>query len=576
MSVMELSSSRSRSISVASTATLRAFDTDTVPEAIDLTLEDSDGLQHGELALVRVVIRGQAFQQGNFVEVRNTKLGTHIVDFIQVKVVLKGPEGKRILRGTPFTRTRNLAGELPKKLNEICMLHYTNISAGLGAVMEPSLVSVAEDFIVGKRKMIVTNAPWPEFNPSSGDNQMRHGRHERLGLLVCRWNAKVGFVMKGRKMKPVERAMEMMRSTEVLDVRYRIQDWKLRNRWRGSYVQGGSFINGRQVDGCPVDLDADTAVTVPRTMATDQRYTFFDAYAGAGGVSRGAQSAGLKVSCAIDKDRDACRTYKLNFPTARLFEMSVDKFIQSASGEHIRSDVLHMSPPCQFFSPAHTRESVHDEANMDAFLGGGNLVHKIRPRIVTVEQTFGINHDRHQPFLRALIGHLTQLNYSVRWKVVHLCAWGCAQKRKRLIIIAAGPGERLPEFPQDTHSEAGGAGLLPFTCFGQAIAGIMPGDELHDVEGTRHFPVPRSPLDATKLVDTVTTGAGDLYHPSGRRELTIREYACLQGFPHCHRFRGTKTSKRCQIGNAFPPNTVEVLYRHLRLSLLRQDGLMGA
>ncbi|RDA87395.1 hypothetical protein CP532_6973 [Ophiocordyceps camponoti-leonardi (nom. inval.)] len=563
-------------------------DPETVPEEIDLTLDDSHGLQQGEVALARVAIRGQTFQQGDFVEVHNTKFGNQNVEFMQVKIVVESPERKRFLRGTPFTRTRNLAGDLagglPKKLNEICRLFYTDRSAGHGAITKPSLVSVAEDFIVGKRKMIVTNAPFPEFNliPMSmpGNNELQRRRtetlrrrYERHGLLVCRWNARVDFIMKGREMKSIENALERMRSTEVLDARYRVQDWKLRNRWRGSHVKGGSWIDGKQADQIPVDLDAETA---PR-IATNQRYTLFDAYAGAGGVSRGAQSAGFQVSYAIDKDRDACRTWKLNFPAARLFEMSVDTFIQSASGQHIRSDVLHMSPPCQYFSPAHTRESSQDEANMDAFLGGGELVNKIRPRIITVEQTFGIDHDRHQPFLRALIGHLTQYGYSVRWKVVRLCAWGCAQNRKRLVIIAAGPGERLPEFPQDTHSETGGQGRQPFTCFGQAIAGIPPGDELHDVEGARHFPVPKPPLDATKLVGTVTTGGNqEIYHPSGRRELTIREYACIQGFPHSHRFRGTKTTKRRQIGNAFPPNTVEVLYRHLRLSLLREDGLLDA
>ncbi|PFH62761.1 hypothetical protein XA68_11984 [Ophiocordyceps unilateralis] len=254
--------------------------------------------------------------------------------------------------------------------------------------------------------------------------------------------------------------------------------------------------------------------------------------------------------------------------------MAVDEFIVSTSKERIRSDFLHLSPPCQPFSPAHTHDSVHDDENKDAFLGSGVLVDKIRPRIVTLEETFGIKFNEHRQFLQALIGHLTHLGYSVRWKVVRLCTWGCAQDRKRLIIIAAGPGESLPPFPDATHSETGGAGREPFTCFGQAIVEIPPGDELHNVGAVRHFATLKAPLDASRLIGTITTGAANLYHPSGRRELTLREYACLQGFPHHHRFRGNMTHIRKQIGNAFPPNTVTVLYRHLQQWLLKEDGFL--
>lgn len=38
---------------------------------------------------------------------------------------------------------------------------------------------------------------------------------------------------------------------------------------------------------------------------------------------------------------------------------------------------------------------------------------------------------------------------------------------------------------------------------------------------------------------------------------------------------GTKTKIRRQIGNAFPPNTVYVLYKHLHEWLLRQDNVGG-
>jgi DNA (cytosine-5)-methyltransferase 1 len=108
-------------------------------------------------------------------------------------------------------------------------------------------------------------------------------------------------------------------------------------------------------------------------------------------------------------------------------------------------------------------------------------------------------------------------------------------------MIASAPGEQSPPFPAPTHSEYGGNGTKPW--------------------------------DANTLGRTITTGGANSYHPSGRRDFTLRELACLQGFPKTHNFVGTKTKIRRQIGNAFPPNTVYVLYKHLHDWLLKEDNV---
>lgn len=253
--------------------------------------------------------------------------------------------------------------------------------------------------------------------------------------------------------------------------------------------------------------------------------------------------------------------------------MPIDDFILTTKDRLMRADVLHLSPPCQYFSPAHTHQSVHDDANIFALFGSLQLIDKLRPRLVTLEQTFGITHERHRQYLRALIGCYTQHGYSVRWKVVRLCTWGLAQDRKRLIILAAAPGEKLPPFPDATHSEDGVGGLKPYTTIRKAISSIRIGDDLHNLDNVKHFQPRRPPLDADGLAGTITTGGNDVYYPDGTRDFTIREYACIQGFPKYHKFLGTKTCIRRQIGNAFPSNTVQMLYKHLEEWLLKQDGM---
>ncbi|KAM0472029.1 hypothetical protein ACHAPX_008976 [Trichoderma viride] len=253
--------------------------------------------------------------------------------------------------------------------------------------------------------------------------------------------------------------------------------------------------------------------------------------------------------------------------------MSVDEFILAMKDRPMRADVLHLSPPCQYFSPAHTHQSAHDDMNIFALYGCIDLVDKLRPRLFTLEQTFGITHERHRQYLRALIGDFTQHGYSVRWKVVRLCTWGLAQDRKRLIMIAAAPGEKLPPFPQPTHSENGIGGLKPYTTIRKAISSIRVGDNLHDLNNVKYFQPRRPPLNADGLAGTITTGGNEVYYPDGTRDFTVREYACIQGFPKYHRFLGTKTCIRRQIGNAFPSNTVQMLYKHLEEWLLKQDGI---
>lgn len=69
----------------------------------------------------------------------------------------------------------------------------------------------------------------------------------------------------------------------------------------------------------------------------------------------------------------------------------------------------------------------------------------------------------------------------------------------------------------------------------------------------------------------MTTSGGQNHHPDGYRNLTLREYATLQGFPLSHRFEG-KAIKR-QIGNAVPPSMAKLLFTTARKALEKADGV---
>jgi DNA (cytosine-5)-methyltransferase 1 len=283
--------------------------------------------------------------------------------------------------------------------------------------------------------------------------------------------------------------------------------------------------------------------------------------------------AGFKVTHAVDSASDVWPTYAANFPEAKLYRGSIDEYVRNQRRE-VRADILHLSPPCQYFSPAHTHESANDDANIFALFSCGTLINKVKPRLITVEETFGLTHERHRIYLHTLINDLTQYGYSVRWKVIRLCTWGSAQDRKRLVMIAAGPGEQLPPFPVPTHSEHGLGGTTRFNTMRQALAGLRSGDDLHDLHAAKKYVPPRPAYDPNRLAGTLTCGGADFCYPDGTRDFTLREFASLQGFPRYHRFLGTRTNVKRQIGNAFPPNTVRVLYGHLKAWLLERDGMI--
>lgn len=66
-----------------------------------------------------------------------------------------------------------------------------------------------------------------------------------------------------------------------------------------------------------------------------------------------------------------------------------------------------------------------------------------------------------------------------------------------------------------------------------------------------------------------------MIHPSGRRHFTIREFACLQGFPLEQRFisAGVTVGRR-QIGNAVPPIVAKVVLEGVKRALMKADGVL--
>jgi DNA (cytosine-5)-methyltransferase 1 len=83
------------------------------------------------------------------------------------------------------------------------------------------------------------------------------------------------------------------------------------------------------------------------------RYTFGDVFCGAGGASQGAKQAGLLVTWGLDSDKLAIHAYNKNHAGAHAFHRNAHDFPpKDYTNEDLRVDILHLSPPCCYFSPA--------------------------------------------------------------------------------------------------------------------------------------------------------------------------------------------------------------------------------
>lgn len=167
-----------------------------------------------------------------------------------------------------------------------------------------------------------------------------------------------------------------------------------------------------------------------------RQYIFGDSFCGAGGMSRAAHQTGLHIKYAFDCNKNACFSYAMNFPRADLHCLWADEFIRVHGDRKV--DIAHLSPPCQFFSDAHTVAGKDDEMNTASLFAVGELLKKSKPRIVTLEQTFGIVlRARHQGYLNALVQVFTSHGFSIRWRLLHCADYGLPQMRLRTFMIAS-------------------------------------------------------------------------------------------------------------------------------------------
>lgn len=344
--------------------------------------------------------------------------------------------------------------------------------------------------------------------------------------------------------------------------------------------------------------------------------TVVDLFAGAGGLSHSLEASGWKSVAAVDIDRDAIGTLRLNqkrgylhdtrIVQADLREVSARDLRPTGEVQSWRPDLLAGGPPCQPFSSAGRMQALKDPRGR-LFHEFVRLARELRPRFILFENVSGLvtaktPDGRVGGVLRRIQREFEGIGYACRFDLLNAADYGAPQRRVRLYMLAS-RSERIPEFPQPSHFRDGLHGLLPWVSLGEFLRGLpaprsedvvrpnarrakelaalLPGTGLRTggiVEANRpsgHWGYRQDCFVADLALPSRTIRAAStpdwLRLKEGLRRLTWRECAALQGFPSDWEFAGTIASRFRQIGNAVQGDIGRAIGSTLHQAAVRTD-----
>lgn len=184
-----------------------------------------------------------------------------------------------------------------------------------------------------------------------------------------------------------------------------------------------------------------------------------DLFAGAGGMSLGFEQAGFDVRAAVEIDPIHASIHHFNFPHCAVIPQSV----KDLSGDDIRriagiKGKVHLvcgGAPCQGFSMIGKR--VLDDPRNSLVRDYVRIVRELDADYFVFENVKGLTVGEHRRFLDELIAEFEACGYNVRlpWLVLNAVAYGVPQDRKRLFLLGAKKGKKLPIYPDHLTSRAG-------------------------------------------------------------------------------------------------------------------------
>lgn len=159
----------------------------------------------------------------------------------------------------------------------------------------------------------------------------------------------------------------------------------------------------------------------------------FDMFCGGGGSSLGASAAGAHIVGGVDLWTPATDAFKLNFPTASVFNKDLRVLAPSAVIKKTGAiDLLLSSPECTHHTCARGSKPQSEESKETA-LQVVRYAKAMKPRWVVLENVVHMRPWTRYPELKE---KLAALGYHLREQVLDASDFGVPQKRRRLFLLA--------------------------------------------------------------------------------------------------------------------------------------------
>lgn len=163
-------------------------------------------------------------------------------------------------------------------------------------------------------------------------------------------------------------------------------------------------------------------------------YTFGSMFAGIGGICLAFKNAGYKIKWANEIDKNACITYRENFPENKLIEGDVHKIDDPKELGYV--DVITSGFPCQAFSVAGYKKGFNDPRG-NLFFETVRFIDEIKPRAFLLENVrnlAGHNKGRTLKVIKETI--VNDLGYSFIQFILNSKDYGnIPQTRDRIYIV---------------------------------------------------------------------------------------------------------------------------------------------
>jgi DNA (cytosine-5)-methyltransferase 1 len=307
-------------------------------------------------------------------------------------------------------------------------------------------------------------------------------------------------------------------------------------------------------------------------------------FCGAGVMDYAFQSEGFDICVSVERDKDACLTYRHNLGN-HIYPGDINKVNFSSFG---KADVAIAGSPCQDFSLENQRNRYLDSPRNQLVLKYIEGIQAMDCKVFVLENVPQLLTVGDGIYLHALKEALP--NYEISSGVLNSAWFGSPQKRKRAFVIGSTIGRiELPQPIYDEHE---------YMTVGEAFQGLHDGlpnqmdysnPKPLTLERMGHVPMggnikdipaeirPRGGhsivykrLDWNEPAPTiVNVRKANITHPFLNRMLSVRETARLFDLPDTFEFKGRLASMQQQIANAVPVKMVRAIARKVKEAFIK-------